>query len=245
MKSYAAFKIDKLPSALNGSTVEHVDEDSTLFSKRKLRTSLRLVSPNYHGFKMLEIEHSFQRMKPGRALAYHEGMYEEVKFTDYIEDVSFKAYYQEKEQVIFFEARKELAVDVYKSIKGQEVFKEMNIQQKEVDFDLLEKRIKEYETVWFNKIKSGGVHSASLSGTNLKKHQHYTDYKEAGGKITFVSFPFLHDDTEHSIGVTSDSVVVLRHNYNNVPKELEIISSVVNELLKPVWDEMDLKIVKE
>lgn len=237
MKSYAVFGVAKLPEELNGKPIEHITNDETLFSKRQLKTTMRLISPNYHGLKMLEIEHSFQRMKPGRALAFHEGIYEEVEFTDYIEDVSFRAYCAEEAKILIFEARKELAVDVYKAMRDKESFKEMEIIQETIDFDLLGQRIQEYESVWFNKIKSGGVHSASLSGTNLKAHQHYSDYKEAGGKITFASFRFLHGGTEHSIGITSDSVVVLRNNYNNTAKELEIISGVVKELLRPVWDE--------
>lgn len=234
MKSFSVFQCSEFPK-MESKTLEDVIRDENLFGGRDIRTSFRLISEDYYGFQYFDVEHSFQYPRPGRAMVLDAGMMKEVKFSEHIEDIVFPAYYNPQEKMMIFAVKKDIAQDVYKNILERPTLKAIGLTEHPVDFELLEPLIGEYKSVWFSGMKSGGLHSASLAGTNLKEHPHFTDYKNSGGKLSFVTIPFVHNDAIHPIGITKESGVILQQKYDNVRTELDLISVVHEKLLKRVW----------
>jgi hypothetical protein len=240
MKSFSVFRCTAFPD-IKSQSLEDVMRDAHLFGGRDLKTSFRLINDKYHGYILLEVEHSYQQQRPGRAMVLKDGDYKEVKFSEFVEDVTFNAYYDPKEGILIFAVKKEIAEDVYKNIQLRPKLKTaIHIEQIEIDFDVLEPLIGEYKSVWFKGMKSGGLHSASLAGSHLKEHAHFLNYKNSGGKMSYVTIPFVYDDAVHNIGITKDSGVILQQKYENIRIELDIISDIYKKLFKKVWEAQNI-----
>jgi hypothetical protein len=238
MKSFSVFECE-LPELKPGESVVENRDERDLFGSREIRTSITLIAKDYNGYTLLEAEHSFVQAKSGRAVAFTEdGKFREFKFGDYIEDVRFRAFYSAAEKTLVLETTKETAKDFYETIKnGKTVKNIIPIRERIIDFDKLEPLIGEYQSVFFKGIQSGGIRSASLSGTKLKQHTHFTDYKESGGKLTYVTFPFVHGNAAHHIGITQNSGIVLMQRYDNIVTELDLVMAIKKNLFEKAWEE--------
>ena len=238
MKTFSIYKCENFPE-IKTQTLEEVIRDENLFGGRDLKTSFSLLNENYHGFVLIEVEHSFQQMQPGRAMVLKDGQFKEVNFSEYVEDITFNAYYHKDEKILIFQVRKEVAKDVLKNIQSSKKLQVIELEEKTIDFEQLEPLIDEYKSVWFSDIKSGGLRSASLSGTKLKEHSHFSEYKAAGGKLSYVTIPFVYNDVVRTVGITKDSAIILLQKYDNTRMELDILLEVEKKLLKPIWNKSE------
>jgi hypothetical protein len=109
-----------------------------------------------------------------------------------------------------------------------------------VDFNKVLSLCDEYFGAWFRGV-SARVRAANLTGEQIQDDGLFKRLLK-DGELSNVTIPWMLDDAEHRVMITSTGAVVLAHDYKaNQGLELHIVTDVFDKLLSKVWEEKKRK----
>ena len=206
--------------------------------KEEIKTIIKLKNLSFeHDLIHLIISSALRIKTTGFVKHYIEKIrnIETVRFQEYFHPVSFSAYYYPPEQIILFQAKKDVCKEVGKFIRDNpDDFEEMELIERKVDFGKIELYVDEFFSTWFRGI-SPEVRSASLWGTNIQDDPYFKEFLKRG-IIKNVVVPLEYENTEHRIMVTEHSAVVLVDDYRNlIPLELALVLEAKRNIVEKLW----------
>lgn len=210
--------------------------------KEEIKTMIRLENASYeHGLIHLIVNSALRIKTNGFVKHFVERTknVETVRFKEYFHPVSFSAYYYPPEQIIIFQAPKDVCKEVGKFIRDNPLdFENLELSERQVDFDKIELYVDEFFGTWFRGI-SAEVRSASLWGTNIQDDPYFKEFLKRG-IIKNVVVPLVYEKAEHRIMVTEHSAVVLVDDYRNlISLELALVLEAKRNIVEKLWKPID------
>jgi hypothetical protein len=206
--------------------------------KEEVRTAISLQNLKYdHDLVHLQVDSAFRVKSDGFVKQYVEKAkaIETVRFQEYFHPVTFPAYYYAAEDILLFQAPKDVCREVGKYIRSNpRDFQELELLERTVDFNKIGDYVNEFFSTWFRGI-SPEVRAANLSGVNIQQDPYFQEFLKRG-IIKNVVIPLTHAGAEHKIMVTEHSAVVLVDDYrNSVPFELELVLEAKRHIVEKIW----------
>jgi hypothetical protein len=204
----------------------------------EIETVIKLLTTEYdHGLVLLQIDSAIKVSTRGFVKTLVEGLnnVRKVEFQQYFHPVSFFGYYIPSEELLIFQAPKDVCRGVSKQINSRTShFENLRLIERRVDFSNISKYVSEFSGTWFRGI-SPEVRSASLAGENIQNDPFFQDFSTRGA-INNITFPFIYSGAEHRIMVTERSAVVLVENYNDdLSLELGLVLDAKKKIVEKLW----------
>ncbi len=246
MKPYQIFTCRKFPlEQIKKRKVMSNRTQMTLWGGRneEIKTIIRLEDLNHaHGLVHLGIKSALRIKSNGFVTHYLEGTrnVETVKFDEYFHPVSFSVYYHSEEEILIFQAPKDVCKEVGKYIRDNpDDFERLELIERKVDFAKIGTYVDEFYSTWFRGI-SPEVRAANLTGINIQDDPYFQEFLKRG-VIKNVIIPLNYENAEHRIMVTEHSAVVLVEDYRNLTQlELALVLEAKKNIVEKLWSPIDV-----
>jgi|GEM_PF-2566629 len=235
MKPYQFYTVGKFPKLEVGTSVKNQVQLTFSGEGEDVETSLTLKDRTYEGtMALVRVKSEVKHETYGFIKTVVENKRRRLDFTEFLQPVDFPAYYDEGKEILVFQAPKKVCRGVLANLRGNPCGVEL--VEMVVDFAKIMDLCTEYQGAWFRGVSSR-VRAAGISGEQI---QHDGLFKKLlkDGELSNVTIPWLMDNVEHRLMITSTGAIVLVQDYRaNQGLELQIIMDVYEKLLSKVWDE--------
>jgi hypothetical protein len=188
------------------------------------------ADPGFEDFKQYVIEHDRVVKMPGR--------YGDMRFPEFTYTGVIAGFFGHQRSLLLLSGKK---ADVLSFCSTTTRVSEVQIDTLQIDMNALQDTLPSVNLVWF-RFKAGMIRASALMGANVEKTQAFEQSK-SDGQISTLSFYF--EDSvgkTHPVMVVDDGTVVLQAQYADMPEELRLVTSIYDQLLKPIADRVSPKV---
>jgi hypothetical protein len=235
MKPYQFYTVGKFPKLAVGASVKNQVQLTFSGEGEDVETSLTLKDRTFEGtLALVRVKSEVKYETFGFIKTVVDNKRRKLDFTEYLQPVDFQAYYDEGKNIFIFQAPKKVCRGVLSNLRGNPCG--VDLIEMVVDFAKVMDLCTEYQGAWFRGVSSH-VRAAGLSGDQI---QHDGLFKRLlkVGEHSNVTIPWLLDNAEHRVMVTSTGAIILIQDYKmNQGLELQVVVDVYDKLLSKVWIE--------
>jgi hypothetical protein len=235
MKPYQFYRVGRFPKLAVGASVTNQIQMTFSGEGEDVETSLTMKARTYEGtLALVRVKSEVRHETFGFIKTVIENKRRKLDFTEYLQPVDFPAYLDEEKSILVFQAPKKVCRGVLANLRGNPCGVEL--VEMVVDFAKVHDLCAEYQGAWFRGVSSR-VRAAGISGDQI---QHDGLFKRLlkDGELSNVTIPWLLDNVEHRVMVTSTGAIILSHDYkSNQGLELQLVVDVYDKWLSKVWNE--------
>jgi len=235
MKPYQFYSVRHFPELALGHPARTQYQMTFSGEGEEVVTELTLENQNFEGsLSRLRVKSEVKHETFGFIRKVIGEKRQRLEFNEYLQPVDFAAYHDIPRNIVIFQAPKKVCRGVLLNLRAGACGVEL--VEMVVDFSKVIDKCSEYLAAWFRGVSSR-VRAAGISGDQI---QHDALFKKLlrDGQLSNVTIPWIFDDVEHRIMLTSGGAIVLIQDYKaNQGFELNLATDVFDKLLSQVWEE--------
>jgi hypothetical protein len=238
MKPFQFYVVEKMPDLKLRQSISNEVQLTFSGEQEDVKTTITMEAEHFEGsLALLRVVSGIKHRTVGYIKTFIGSQKTRVDFSEYLQPVNFKAYFDSEKKLMIFEAPKKVCRGVLSHLKSRPCG--IDLTEMEVDFTKVAQLISEYRGAWF-KVVSSRVHTAGLTGSQIQDDALFQDLSKVAA-LSNVTIPWPFDGIEHHVMVTSRAGVVLVQNYqDNIGIELNLVRDVHDKLLQRVWRKREI-----
>ncbi len=238
MKPFQFYTVEKMPDLKPRQSISHEVQLTFSGEHEDVKTTITMEAEHFEGsLALLRVVSGIKHQTIGYIKTLIDSQKKRIDFSEYLQPVDFKAYFDSEKKLMIFEAPKKVCRGVLSHLKTKPCG--IDLIEMEVDFTKVMQLISEYRGAWFKGVSSR-VHTAGLTGSQIQDDSLFKNLSKVA-VLSNVTIPWPFDGLEHHVMVTSRAGVVLIQNYqDNIGIELNLVRDVQDKLLQHVWHEREM-----